>query len=499
VTRFALAVFAVLTASAAVSAQQNQLPADGSEYFRFFFHRHSVSPLTRFEDAVANPADSIIVCTGDVGWINRLNRGRDLAQYVRNGGAVLIATEGPCETPFANSWEQQFGVSISGRPLTAKADDLYEAADGQVFVVPVRRPAFDFAADSPFEMFKGVRAAGPDAVTTNTPTELAFRQINPLQLTPTQLATYPASAKGMFDNLAVAQRNNTFAASFQAPNGRGRLLVVADHGVFVNGQIRLTVDQATGDITYPTANKRFADQVIDWLQGPDRSRTACLFMENGEPKSPFAVKADATPDMMPPIPPIAPDVLINLLLRSANPVIGELQNRARPNNALSRWPGPAAIRRAFLVFLSLVLLWLIWTRVGKATRGDDRSRWTSLAMLGGLLPKGSANKRKRADLIETGNVYEAARWRVRDRFNRLGGQPTEAGDMPPFLMADSSRQAAGLEQQVRRLWHIGYGSRPVPVPIHMWDELNVNLERAVRLAAKGVWCFAAGVETDKKS
>lgn len=497
-TRLLLVILTALAAAAGPALAQGKLPAKGSEFFRFFLHRHDLTPLTNEQDAFNNPGDTIIIAVGDVDWLSEGNTAARLEQFLLAGGSALITTDRQYDNKQPDTWEGRFGFELTGHHLTADAADLHDGVAGRPFVRPAQRLPFP-NPNSPFVMLEGITGDGPTAVTTDRPTEMA---LTPNFLRPgwavTRLARYPASTKRLAGGKSPDHYDN-FAVAMRAANDVGRLLVVADHSVFLNGQMKFTVDEETGNVSFPTANIRFTEQMTDWLRGPGKRRTKCLFVQDGEVIPVFATKGQLPPDMMPPIPPIAPDVLINLLLRAANPMIGELQNRARPNNALSRWPGPAAIRRAFLVFLSLVLLWLIWSRVGKATRGDDRSRWTSLAMLGGLLPKGSANKRKRADLIETGNVYEAARWRVRDRFDRLGGQPTASGDMPPFLMADSSRQAVGLEQQVRRLWQIGYGSRPVPVPIHLWDELNVNLERAVRLAAKGVWCFAAGAGETKGS
>ncbi len=479
--------------------EQPPLSYVGSEYFRFFLYLNSLKPLSNFTDAVNSPHDTVLVCVGDVRWINQESKGELFEKFVRAGGSVLIATDSQCVGNHAESWESRFGVKISGNLLTADPKDCSGMLEGRPFAKPRRRPLFDANRDSPFVMFKDLQAAGPKAVATDLPSEMTVAPLRPPGMTVTQLAGYPDTARPINAALARDDRGNNFAVSLQVNGGSGRVLVVADHSVFVNGQMKANKNEETKKLDPLTGNIPFTNQMIEWLKGPAKSRTRCLFMQDGVPMTEFARQGQAASNTMPPIPPIAPDRLANMLLSQADPMIAHLQDQARPNDVLNRWLGPSLIRRGFLILVSLILLWMIWNRVSGATRSEDRSRWASLATLGGLLPKGSTNKRKRADLIDTGNVYEAARWRVRDRFDRLGGQPTEAGHMPPFLMADQSRQSVGLEQQVRRLWNIGYGPRPVPVPIHLWDELNLDLERAIRLARKGVWCFAASAAVGRKA
>ncbi|HVK11352.1 MAG TPA: hypothetical protein VM597_21455, partial [Gemmataceae bacterium] len=91
-----------------------------------------------------------------------------------------------------------------------------------------------------------------------------------------------------------------------------------------------------------------------------------------------------------------------------------------------------------------------------------------------------------------GNLYEAARRRVRDRFDRLGGAAGRDGQMPPVLVANDVRDAELLRSAVAWLWPIGYGDVPIPVPPTEWDRVNALLERLTRRAAVGDWSF--GVE-----
>ncbi|WP_020471728.1 hypothetical protein [Zavarzinella formosa] len=495
-SRIFAAVIGMLFAFAAIApAQENgRLHYGGSEYFRFFLHKHELKPLANFPEAWLEPSKTIIVCLGDASWITPdffPNQG-GIRAFIEAGGAVLIATDQKCDSRDPRSWEQIYGLRISGELLTAKADECFDGLDGRPLVKP-RRHLPILVKDSPFKMLDGISADGADAIATDHPSEIQLvPAIRPGYIV-TPLAGYPTSAKRIESNFAVDRSWDNFAVSVRRGGDPGRLLVVADHSVFVNGMMKFTVNNETGELSFPNANIKFTNQMIEWLKGPDGTRTRCLFVHDNNVIDQFAKQVHLPPDMNPPIPPIPPDMLANMMLRMANPMLTEFQNRIRPNSALDRWFGRESLWRWFLIAMTALFAWLIWSRLSQATRKEDRSRWVALTTLGGLLAKGSTSKRKRDDLIDTGNIYEAARWRIRDRFDRIGGQPTDDGHMPPILMADNSRQAVGLEASVRRLWMIGYGPKAIPVPIHLWDELNLDLERAVRLAGKGIWCFAANV------
>ena len=470
-------------------ANSGLLPFGGSEYFRFFLHLKGLKPLPDFSSAQADPRSTVIICLGDPSWItNDFNAQGGVWRYFQQGGALLIATNNRCDDNRAASWEQTFGVQITGRTLTGLPDDCFEGDMDRPFVKPRGRLPF-FNKDTPFEMFSGISPRGKQAIATRRPSTVRLPSKPRPGFLVNSLAGYHESARGA-DDVRVRSGDDHFAVAFRQDGEAGRLLVVGDDGVFLNGMMRFEPDPVTNELRELNANKRFTDQMIDWLKGPDQSRTNCLFVHNNQVISQFAREIQAPP---PEIPPIPPDILANLIFKMANPMLEEVQNRARPNNALNRWPGAERLQKWFIGIATVFFLWVIWTLVGRATRKEDKQRWLSLASLGGLLAKGSSAKRKRRDLIETGNVYDAARWRVRDRFDRLGGQPDDEGNMPPVLMAQNSKQSAGLEKSIHRLWKIGYGEKPVPVPIAVWDELNLDLEKAVRLAGKGLWCFAAHI------
>lgn len=492
--RILLAVLLTIISSNHLLAQDVKLPFGGSEFFRFFLHQKQVKPITRFVEAEQNPKQSMIICLGDAEWINDVITGKELANFINAGGAVLIATDQECLNNRIDTWEQRFGIVIRGEYLTAKADHCFDGIDGRPWVKPRGRALF-INEDSPFRIFSDIKSEGKDAIVTDHPSEMSLVQANRPNMIVTPLAGYPVSAKTIQNNVAVKQANDHFAIAMRSENGnQGRLIVLSDHSVFVNGLMKFNVNEETGDITYPNANIRFANQLIDWLKGRDNERTNCLFVSDGMVIDQFAKQVPLNPQNIPPIPPvIPPDQLANMLLGMANPMLQDLQDRKDPNSGLERYPGRKNLLRFALGITGMMFLFYCFRRVTRSAPTISRSQYTPMAMLGYLLSKGRTNERKREDLIATGNVYDAARWRIQDRFNRIGGQPVD-DEMPPILVADGSRQAANLEATISRLWLIGYGKRPIPVPVGIWDELNIDLERVLKQARKGIWCFAAKPE-----
>ena len=235
-TRCTLAILATLVAHAGAASAQGKLEYQGTEFFRFFLYKNNLEPRESIQEALLSPKDTVIVCVGKVEWINRDVWGFSLLDFVRKGGSVLIATDTQCASKRDNSWERQFGIEITGRLLTADENALADGVAGRPLVLP-RLGLDDRGPDSPFAMFAGIASDLPNAVSTDHPSEMTLlKDVRRPGMTVNRLARYPSSAKQIvtgrradedFDNFAVAMR----------VDGGGRFLAVADHSVFVNGQM----------------------------------------------------------------------------------------------------------------------------------------------------------------------------------------------------------------------------------------------------------------------
>jgi hypothetical protein len=467
------------------------VPSTGTEAVRFALHLQQVRPLSQPIEALADARRTIIVVVGDVG-LERLISQFELLQYVNAGGAVLIATDGPAGGQALGAarpadWAHMFGIQITGYRLTAGPDHLYQGKEGQPFVKPKPRVA---DPPTPFDLFSGVDEAGPRAVATNRPSEMAIQA--PRGWLVKNLAGYADGARRQVDGRPVEPARNHFALSLQpfgvGGDSTGRLVVVANRAAYTNGMMGVIRDPQSPDgFHVDNDNWGFTKRTIEWLKGPfaDR-RTACLFIEDGRVIDRFAVEL---PNARPPVPKIPPDVIANWLLNAANPIVDEAQKRDLPNQILERTLGFPRLVRLFLIAVTLLFIFACVRRLIRGHRKAEPAATLTPAIRDSLMPRGGVVRQRTAAQLEVANLYEAARRRVRERFDVLGGRPGPSAQMPPVLTANDLPDGPLLYQSVRWLWVLGYGETPPAVPPADWDRTNVLLERVTARAARGDWSF----------
>jgi hypothetical protein len=490
-----LPLAALLTAGPAAGQNPGRLPYGGSEVFRFALYKHGLKPLSDPAEAFDRPPESVIVIVGDPSRVDRLLPGIDLITYLNKGGSILVATDGPVPAAGANwaNWANLLGIRITGEPLSADPKDSYRGEPPRPFVKPTLGVVG--GRQSPHYLFEDVDATGPAAVAADRPCAMSLNR-NPLQkflIKP--LATYPATARSR-DGRMLADTENHFAVSLQpvtnAGNSPGRVIVLADHGVLVNGMMGFVKDPAAEKgYRFDNGNWAFANRTIEWLtDGFPQPRSACLFIEDGRIIDRFAV--ELPPNPQPPMPNIPPDVIANWVLNHANGIIDEKQEQDVFNRALERSLGLPRLLRVFLIAatVAFVVVGLRWLLRGQR-KPDAAAAAAAMtpAARDGLLPRGGVVRQRTGAQLEVGNLYEAARRRVRERFDVLGGRPGPAGEMPPVLTANDLADGPLLHQSVRWLWVLGYGDTPVAVPPADWDRTNVLLERVTARAARGDWSF----------
>jgi hypothetical protein len=466
-----------------------QLPFSGSEVFRFALHQHEIKPITDPNEVMLRPRDTIVVIVGDVSRLHIIFGAGKLPAYLNAGGSILLATDGPTMIG-QNDWAQRLGIEIMAVPLIADAKNCYQGQTECPFIVP--RPRVNRDDPSPFQLMSGVDATGPNGVATSYPSPMAIQEgrgylVKRLARYPN--GTTPAGVRGPID-----QRIDNFAVSLQPQfdNG-GRMIAIADHGVFFNGMMGVEKDEtAEKGFKFNNDNWGFSNRTIDWLQGgAEAPRKRCLFIEHGEIKDQFATEIEIRPPM-PKLPPA--DALANGLLNSvANPLIDEAQKQDFFNRVLLNWLGFPVLLRIFLIVVTVafVLAGLRWLTSGHRKR-EPAAIMTPLLQQN-LLPRGGVLRQRTASQIESGNLYDAARRRVRQRFDVLGGQPGPSNKIPPVLLANDLRDGPVLMQSIRWLWLLGYGETTIAVPPTDWDRTNVLLERVTARAARGDWSF--GQET----
>lgn len=478
-----------------------RLPYEGSEIYRFMLHKQGLTPLQHFLEAIAKPKESLIIVHGENFELKARHGlfGANLREYLDNGGAILIAGDRNTDnTP--GSWAQTFGIYRNGRHLTAAEEQCYRQAEGRPFIRPLNpfAPAL-LNKESPFRIVADIERSGKKAIATDLASAMYLQGQAPVGMTRTPLASYPISAKYLAP-LAPGQEalrfeGCYFAVAFRADEGGGRMIVMADHSVFVNGMMGFVSDPAAeGGYSTDNGNFEFSRRTINWLQeGGPTKRTKCLFIEDGDVVNLFARQIETPPNnIKPPMPPLTPEMVVavaNAGLNYTNTVVQTAENNNFFNRRLQSWLGLNRWVRIFLVVVTvlfgLFLLRLFVRSYWKANPAANPSPST----LEPLLPHGGALKQRLDAQLDVNNFYEAARTRIQDRYNRLGGQPSAQGAMPPLLIADDGVNARDLSDTIRALWLIGYGTKPIHVGPREWDTMNRDLERTLKLASKGEWTF----------
>ncbi|HKB03834.1 MAG TPA: hypothetical protein VKD90_16540, partial [Gemmataceae bacterium] len=495
VTPRLLAAGLAALALGAPAVGQNTLKFEGSEVFRFALHKKNIEPANQAQvgEVIRSPRHSMIIVLGDTSTLHNRVRPDQLRNYVLSGGAVLIATDtrtvpdgGRAGRPYLG-WAGVFGVGITGEHLIAPPDQSYGTNLDRPFVQPIaglggRRDP------SPFDLFDGVPAAGPEAVATDQPSWI-IPGVAPPGSFRNDLAEYPRGAQRPGDREPRIERRYS-AVSLRANDQIGRMIVLATPSVFANGMLGFKEADNQVGYTFDNGNWAFADRTIEWLKGGGE-RKWCLFIENGEIKEKFAEELPKPP--RPPIPEIPPDVLANILLNHSNGVINELQEKNFFNRAMEGFFGFPRIVRAFLIVATVLFLFYGLRWLARGQRKPERAAATSPAQQAALLPRGGVLRQRTAAQIEVGNLSEATGRRVRDRFDVLGGMPAPGGGMPPVLIAIDVADAPVLRQSVRQLWEIGYGEGPARVLPTEWDRVNALLERVTARAARGDWSFGQDV------
>jgi len=504
VSRFA-AFFGLLSLFAPADArgQEGQVPARGSEVFRFALHQHEIHPV-KVDDVIADPEQSMIVVFGDVrlpnGFQPAVIDGRGLRQFMISGGAILVATDGPTSglAPGAGrrpgpDWPIEFGfqLQITPRQLIADPEHCYRGKTGQPFVQPL--PRTEWGKESAFDLFKDQEQEGALLIATHNPSEMSVPRGGG-QFLLKNLAKYVETTHRVGVPEQIRPDVNHFAISLETQPGlghrpNGRMIVLANRGVLTNEMMGFVrdADDPRG-YRLDNGNWAFANRTIEWLQwnGPT-ARTKCLFIEDGRVIDQFAVELPPNPGA--PMPKIPPDVIANWLLNAANPIVEEAQERDFFNQFLERTLELPRLVRIFLtvvtvLFILACLRWLI-----RGYRKQEPAATLTASTRDSLLPRGGVVRQRTGSQLEVGNLYEAARRRVRERFDVLGGRPGRSGQMPPVLTANDLPDAPLLYQSVRWLWVLGYGETPLAVPPADWDRTNVLLERVTARAARGDWSF----------
>ncbi|HMC63995.1 MAG TPA: hypothetical protein VKI65_03580 [Gemmataceae bacterium] len=448
---FAAAV--VLALSSDVLAQPaNQLLWDGTDAFRsgILHNRHKLRPLRNVNDLEEDPKNTLLLVLGDTRLLDEPYGG--VWKFLTAGGSLLWATDQWA----AGYWSRNVGVTPVG------------------LHVQIDPPSAGYrkSADCPFvRVLSGQRPPifeGLNKIATNKPGYLRLTPENPEELKALKpLAGFPKGcgnrALGKFDPFEPV-----FAVAREWDGG-GRVLVLADHSIFINQMIL----QPDND------NFEFADNCIRWLTGPGQ-RDRALLLEDGDIVSNFNV----------PLEEIGPPPLPSLdeLVPRANTLLADLEKEDAFGQLFAGVSTTWLLRTLLIVFtLGLVTVGFMKLRRARApTASKGHELAASFEDRGQRLTV--MEERTRA-MVSGDNLWEAARELARQFF----GSFSESGEMKgpsSFRVNAGWRQRWTLRRRLLRLWRLAKDDRPSRVSRFEFRRLLKQIDDLKQAQARGVFRVA---------
>jgi hypothetical protein len=475
-----LALVAALAAVPAAPAQTRPVQRrerseflEGTHAFRRILYdaarKGNLTPLSRDAD-LTEPRRTLVIILGDPGPLRAVDlRTRDtLVGFVHNGGALLVATDQKA----TYALEPYFGVSVTGDILTLAQPDEDTAFRGMK-ECPYVRPAGNGRPNLFDPAPAALRGEKPKPVAANLPSRLSRAARLPwglpvLAYLPGPFAGHPGRAD--------------FAAGGEWQGG-GRVLVMADHSVFIN-EMLLQPDNGNIDFAYRCA---------DWLlTGPDGRRDRVLFYEDGAVRTDFDIPLKSLPP--PPLPP--PDTLLGMLdetvhameeegtfarLEDDNFFNGTVEDLMRSAPFWERTPPEWKLWTLLVVAASAVLGLYAFVRLGTFRHRPDASGPALGKLLRQQAPAGAVMEQRHDALLRDGNVWEAARELAR-HLMASAGISLDAGSLLPALAVHGAWWRRWRVRRLwARLWQLARSARPVRVSPREFARLTAEVE-ALRAA-----------------
>lgn len=435
------ALFALMAALLWVGttlAQPPSLPfGQGTHGLRRILTDLELEPVQGFDD-IRDPKQTLIVVLGETAVLNDIPDG--LEAFVRLGGAVLIATDRPTRR---HPLEAAFGVTVLGVQVERPDDFRGRYTYRELSDCPLIQPS----AGGDNLLFRRPPLPGMppllQRVATNRPACLLFTErtlTNAASLPPR--CRYRPMVRGWFPFDDDGRTPQPFAA--RGEMGLGRILVLADHSLFINDML-LQTDNDNIDFTY---------NCLDWLTEGEPRRNRVLFIEEGSIKTNLDVPLKDLPVIRPPWNAVPPAV---------NAVLSSLETPTKNGTTPLEDMIDSVDRRGQTPFLLLSIVGtLLFGVYGLYRISSGRFRPESGVL---LLPTALARQQADRDVLEqrrrallaNGNLWEAARGLARTCFD-----PPPDGREPVFRVEGGWWRRWTLGSRARRLWRLAYG-RPVRV------------------------------------
>ena len=461
-------------ASTAAQFQVPRTPDDpqrairqGTHAFRRIIYEslrdHDLTPLRQLDDLTVVPEKTLLIILGRA----QLQLPVTVASFVERGGAVLFATDRRARL------SGTFNVEITGGraklPPTSRERGYRELAECP-FVQPMP------GATTP--IFLGLDGAPLSRVATNVPSVLVYSEER-LSSLPLLAALVPGCQEFNEEGKLVPRILLPFAAGGVWGHGpqKGRILVLADHSVFINDML------CQDDLQ----NFQFAFNCLNWLSERDDGsrRNRVLLLEEGEIQSKFDVQPGESP--RPKAPPLGKTLQI------LNEALYGLEEEDTFNrillDKLDQVPSQRMLQGA-VVGLTVLLALYALTRLGLARHQVE----PGTPSLEKALMAAAVIEHRPVHLPTSG----AARGEARAWFEAALGpdlaavrRRQELGQRPLFRVRtrDGWWQRWRLGRRVRRLWRLAQDTALRPRNEPNLVRLRTELERLDAALERGLLRF----------
>jgi hypothetical protein len=453
-------------------AQRRKAVLEGTHVFRRILYDHRLEPLNDFDSLADDPSRTLLVVLGNLDAIANVPGG--LKDFVDRGGAVLLASDRSLRSDEARrALRSVAGVSISNDTLVClNLEFCYFSREFCPYVYPARDDRLGLLGPPPGRDRYGVA--------TNVPSFLRLRGGGPA--TVQVLAFLPS-----FCRLDI-RRNQPLQEDWWPPFmvggdvGKGRVLVLADHSVFIN-EMMLPDDNN---------NVEFTIACVRWLRGAEDAtpRSRVLLVEDGKIQTNLAIPLKSAV--------VGPEEALralyanrNELLVKAEETVANLERQDFFNEQFLRLLyraglTPDRIALTVLVLATLALVMYGVYRLGIRTRFRHPTEAPLLTRaVGASLPAAPLVDQRVHTLVRLGNLNEPAARLAGRWFERQGLPVTVAGPAePPVEVVGGWWRRRQLLGQLRRLWRLAQGRSTERVePAGLWrlqrelDRLQVSRER----------------------
>jgi hypothetical protein len=427
-----VAFFSVLTAP--VIYAQSPIPFEQDTHaFRFILHNENLEPIRSL--GAIRPEATILIFFGDPKSLDKIFHRGLLNDFVRNGGAIFIATDRATDGVL----DQDFNIGVDGRAVSAGNSATAYGNSTDCPVVQFRFPGDSLAPKSKLP------------VATNRPSFLTKEERSGF------FAEFPKDS-----TIGNRQpRSSEMFFGFRSSSGKGKILVLSDHSVFINGMM----------LQDDTGNFEFAQNCVKWLMAGDSGtkRTKALFVDEGQIRQNFEVAVQHVPNSA-----ISPVYLVNN-------VIAKMEDDNFFNRLILQRIPIGRIISALAIIVTIAMIVYGFYRLARGSYHLELK--VPLAIHGGdqLVSAGAIVNLRHRSLIKTNNFWEAARELARDCFFGLGPESQRtalAGELrtPIFAVQGGWFQRRRWQRRMQSLWRLAHESRPQRISRRQFVQLVLKVE-----------------------